>query len=288
MLSKFAKEHVVVALSGDGGDEIFYGYNRYLFAQKYFRIIQKMPNWSNELVSDIIKKVADFTAEQGKVEGDTLLKIHKICSILNSKDKTSYYFNLMKEEIPKKLLNAEMNNTQNYIDDNDNEFYHNNNLSIVEIMSFLDRDFYLPGDILTKVDRSSMVYSLETRAPFLDKRIIEFSNSIDYSEKIFRTETKHILRKTLNKYVPKELFDRPKQGFGAPVGYWMRRDLRDSVEDAFSEKNLKKHSFFNVSELRLMWGEFLKGNNRYTHLIWRIFVFQNWYNVKIKNNVLVQ
>lgn len=285
LLSKFAKESVVVALSGDGGDEVFYGYNRYLFAHKYYNNIQKFPKWSRSIGSKLSKNIFDYAAVKGLISSDKLLKAHKISQILNSSDNVGYYFELMKEDFPSELLISDQISMLNFLSEEDFQKLDSIDFNHVDIMAFLDKEFYLPGDILTKVDRSSMAYSLETRAPFLDVRVLEFANGLDYNEKIFNSQTKYILRKLLSKYLPLEMFERPKQGFGAPISVWMRNDLKNLIDQSFTKTSIVKQGIFDFTLINTMWQEFLNGNNLYTHLLWRVFVFQNWYHAKIKKEI---
>jgi asparagine synthase (glutamine-hydrolysing) len=141
---------------------------------------------------------------------------------------------------------------------------------------FSDLVTYLPDDILTKVDRASMAVSLEARVPILDYRVVEFSKKLPLDFKIRNGESKWILRNILYKYVPKELFERPKSGFGIPVGNWLRDDLRDWAEDLLNESEIKKEGILNPALIREIWKEHLADKGDWQYLLWDVLMFQAW------------
>ena len=148
--------------------------------------------------------------------------------------------------------------------------------SFQERMMFLDSMTYLPDDILVKVDRASMGVSLETRAPFLDHRVVELAARIPIEQKINNGKGKQILRKILYQYVPRELIERPKQGFGIPLGDWLRGPLKDWAEDMLNQDKLENEGFFSPSIVRKTWREHLKGKRNWEHKIWNLLMFQSW------------
>ena len=147
-----------------------------------------------------------------------------------------------------------------------------------EEMMYLDTITYLPDDILTKVDRASMAVSLESRAPFLDHELVELSWQLDSKLKINKGISKEILREILYRYVPAELLDRPKQGFGIPIDEWLRGPLRDWADTLLNSNNLKNDAYFDHALIRNRWEDHLKGNFNWGHSLWSILMFQSWLN----------
>jgi asparagine synthase (glutamine-hydrolysing) len=153
---------------------------------------------------------------------------------------------------------------------------HLKNLNSQEQMMVLDFISYLPDDILVKVDRAAMATSLETRTPFLDHKLIEYVWKIPHSYKLRKGQGKWILRKILNKYVPKSLTQRPKMGFGVPIESWLRDPLRDWAENLLDEKRLKQEGYFNIKAIRNKWDQHLSGKMNWSYHIWDILMFQSW------------
>ena len=281
LVSLIARKHVTVVLSGDAGDELFGGYVRHLQAPKVWKIISLIPKKLRPVLSyllllisaDLLNKIGNLFPKKFRVNflGD---KLHRFADRLSRlKDEDDLYYSLVSEwEDPSKVvLNSK--EPENFLKMKSNW---PQGLSYEERMMYLDMSTYLPDDILVKVDRASMATSLETRVPFLDHRIVELSQRIPLNQKISGGEGKKILRKILYKYVPRELIERPKQGFGIPLGEWLRGPLKDWAEELLSEERLKEEGFFDVNLVQSRWKEHLSKKRNWEHSLWSVLMFQAW------------
>ena len=264
IISSLARGKVTVALSGDGGDELFGGYTRY----QSFKKLESIPN--------IFKLIL---GKGLKVAGHNNFRFQKAGSVLAWGNPANAYSSLSNAWYPN-----ELNNIINFdlYDYNPSAQYFDNDKSIEEKLMFADMHLYMVDDILTKVDRASMSVSLESRVPLIDHRIVEFALRLPLKYKIKNGETKYILRKILSKYVPEKLFNRKKSGFGIPVKEWLKDELYEWMNDTLSQNNLSKHHFFNYDIVKSMIED--HKNNKYDHhlKLWTLLMFQEWYEKYIK------
>lgn len=284
LLSKITSNSVSVALSGDGGDELFCGYNRYIYAYKYWSIISKLPKFLRKKLIYIFQKSPYFLKKiilsNLSNNNETLdNKIKKITNKLMSiEDNYSYYDSMTSEWTNEDSLMSDFKTDNFHI----KNFFKDTSLSLINSMMYLDFNNYLTDDILCKVDRSSMNYSLEVRAPFLDPDIINLSFDLPLKYKIKNGETKYLLKDILSKYIPDSLFQRPKKGFAIPIADFMRNDLKNWTSDMLSSSINKKHNFFNQQVIDKALDQHMYGGINNEHKLWSLIQFNSWYDKNIK------
>lgn len=276
LVSQLARQHVTVSLSGDAGDELFCGYNRYQMTAGLWGKLSRVPRPLRQLAAGLITSVPPAAWDKlGAVlplsrVGD---KLHKGAAVLGSRSVADLYRGLVSHwaepasivlgaKEPASVLNGAELSLQG--------------LNDVERMMALDMLSYLPDDILAKVDRAAMGVSLETRVPFLDHRVVEFAWSLPLSYKLRDGVTKWPLRQVLYRYVPRELIERPKMGFGVPIDHWLRGPLRHWAEALLSESRLRQEGFFDPAPIRRKWTEHLSGQRNWQYLLWDVLMFQAW------------
>lgn len=275
LVSQLARRHVTVALSGDAGDEVFCGYNRYKIAQKYWSKLVLLPEKLRQIVGLGILGIKPSTWDNlSSFSNQSRLgeKMHKFAQVITSKNIESLYLDICSEwHDPESLvLGAKV-----LIDPRFSSFS-SEEMSNAEYMMACDFISYLPGDILVKVDRASMANSLETRAPFLDHRLVELAWELPIEFKFRNGHTKAPLREILTRYIPKNLIDRPKMGFSIPIGEWLRGELRDWAEEFLSRERLSREGYFNPDPIRSIWLEHLSGRYNHEKKLWNILMFQSW------------
>lgn len=276
LVSKMTRDHVTVALSGDGGDELFSGYTRYFTAHKYANSLYSLPKSVRGLGANLIHCLPPRTwdkifsvvprSKRPTLPGDKLYKVAKVMT----GDKDDFYRRLISHwETPEEIvLNAKEpkglvwdSSVQTRVPD------------FIDRMQYLDLRTYLPDDILTKVDRASMAVALEARVPLLDHRVIEFAWNTPQTMKIKNGQGKWLLRQVLYRHVPKDLIERPKMGFGVPIDQWLRGPLKDWAGDLLFQNN----GLLNQQAIEEKWKEHQSGERNWQYHLWDILMLNSWH-----------
>lgn len=261
LVSQLAKSQVTAVLSGDGGDELFGGYDRYSWGANAWRILNQIPPQVKDLLAQ--KQYKSFPSGY-------LGKIREFCSLRAPAELHDRLITHWKQS-------SELVIGSSLVDTIFSDRCLSNSLpNTVQLMTYLDVMTYLPDDILVKVDRASMGASLEARSPLLDPSLIEFAWRLPPDSKITKRQTKWWLRQVLSKYLPTELFDRPKKGFGIPIGEWLRSPLKDWGEYLLDENRMRQQGFLNPEPIRQKWLEHLSGKKNWEFYLWDVLIFQAW------------
>jgi asparagine synthase (glutamine-hydrolysing) len=272
LLCKFARGDVTVALSGDGGDEMLGGYNRHIEAPRLWNKIGRFPPKLRAMAGKAISSVGVQTWDKilpMRPQAGTAM--HKMAALMPLEDERAVYERLIRHwDEPPVKGGGTAPDLPIYQQDT-------KGLSFAEQMMLWDTTGYLPNDILVKVDRASMATSLEVRAPLLDPRIFQFAWSLEMQQKIRGGSGKWLLKELLKKYVPADLFERPKQGFAMPVGQWLRGELRDWAEDLLSEERLNATGVLDPAPIRACWEAHLRGAGHHATKLWTVLMFMAWY-----------
>ena len=285
LVCQLAVKDIKVVLSGDGGDELFAGYNRHRLAPRLWKRLRLVPMPLRPLLTGLVRPVSAMDAARmsritgGRIQGaEGQIQLYKLAGALRARTHDEFYELLQTNWITSPCVfqtsprSAEMRR----------EGWSGEGAFL---QSMLQRDFdrFLPDDVLVKLDRASMASSLEARAPLLDHRVVEFARAMAVGDggSLHLNETKWALRRVLDKYVPRHLWDRPKQGFHAPIEKWLRSGpLRDWMEDLLSNQSLANSGVFDYALIEKRLTSFLNGDDRHFFGLWNILMFQAWHREK--------
>jgi len=283
LVSRFARQQVTVSLSGDGGDELFGGYNRHFWAPSILNRMERVPFAMRRGIATGMRGISPNGWDRGFSAVDDLLperfrvrqpgeKIHKMARLLDAADDRQLYERLVRMwDDPVPVHGGESLDIVGR-----NLGLWNLNATFSERMMWQDSVTYLPDDILVKVDRAAMSTSLESRVPMLDHRIAEFALSLPLQMKIENGVGKQLLRRVLYRYVPRELMEKPKSGFGLPVHEWLRGPLWNWAEELLDERRLREEGYFDAKRVRAVWQQHLSGERNNQYLLWGVLMFQGW------------
>ena len=279
LVSKMTKQKVTVALSGDGGDEMFAGYNRYLHGAALHKWLRRLPSPARATARSAIRLVGQGTWDRlFQVVPKRLRppnagnKMYKLADALRDDGNAAYKQFLTQWPDPNALLTT--GREPAFLTEDPG--VHRLVPDFVERMQFIDAKTYMVDDILTKVDRASMAVALEARVPILDHRVVEFAWGLPHHMKIRDGKGKWLLRQVLRRYVPDRLIDRPKMGFGVPIEHWLRGPLRDWAEDLLSERSLEANGL-RPEPIRARWEAHASGRENHQYALWTTLMLQAWF-----------
>lgn len=284
MVSKLTRQHVTVALSGDGGDELFGGYNTFRFAPGLWRRIQRIPAPLRGLGASLLMRVppsgwdavlgrlrsASFSGSGRRLHGD---KVHKLSGLLSAPHEREFYRRLSSHWLQPEDLVAGSSEAATLMTDNEalkdvDSFEH--------YMMAASAGMYMPDDILVKVDRAAMSQSLEVRVPMLDHKVVELAWRMPLAWKIRQDKGKWPLRQLLFRHVPEALFERPKKGFSIPLAQWLRGPLKDWADSLLEPARLQREGYLNPGPVQRAWRQHLDGEQDHSSRLWCVLTFQAW------------
>lgn len=286
LIARLARKHVTVALGGDGGDELFGGYPRFFWAERFWNLFGFIPHSLRQEMSKFSAGISGSGAETWPLVGPLFKKAQTgrraqmFAGMIKAKGKVDFWRRMLShwadpEEVVSQGTEALSILTRPEETPPIADYF--------ELMMYFAQKAYLPDVILAKVDRASMASSLEVRAPFLDPRIVEFSWRLPKAMKCRAGKGKILLRKLLGRYLPESFIDRPKKGFDVPLGAWLRGPLRDWAESLLDSQRLAREGFLNPVLISRVWKDHLEGKREAQYLLWDVLMFQSWLEQNRKN-----
>jgi asparagine synthase (glutamine-hydrolysing) len=278
MVSKLARDHVTVVLSGDGGDELFAGYTRYVVDRKregFGRLPKPLRENVLRPLSQRLPHAAWGRNYLHNVSLDPISRYLDSVSVFSSLNRNALYSSDFKSKLGSvSYVSTLFHDLVNHVTTDES----------LDQLLYLDSKTYLPGDILTKVDRMSMAVSLEARAPLLDHKLIEFVTSVPAALKLAGCETKYLLKKAVKDLVPAEILNRPKQGFGVPIQEWINQQLRSRVRETLTEPRSRQRGYLNSHYVDVLLDEHERGRRDHSTGLWALFMLELWYRRFIDKN----
>lgn len=277
LVSRLARKQVTVALSADAGDEIFAGYNRYDYIARYGNKINAIPKPLRKMAAAAMENISSEKIPYFRNTQNFHSRYHKLKNLLNDPSPSELLKNLShvftNKEI-EELFNESISELSTAHSSTELNSGYSDPLSY---MMAIDYQTYMVDDILQKVDRATMSVSLEGREPFLDQNIIEWTAQLPSEYKYYNGQKKYILKQIVHKYLPKEIMERPKMGFGIPIEHWLSNELKILVQEHLSEKNLQEHGLFHTKEVQKIVTDFFNGRKENHLKVWYLLMFQIWY-----------
>jgi asparagine synthase (glutamine-hydrolysing) len=281
LVAQLASRYVKVCLSGDGGDELFGGYNRHVWGPRLQRVVKMLsPSFRRTIAQRIAQVLSRVGRERDNrsrwVSTIGFERLQKVVDALSSHEPEDVYFNLVRHwsgSTPLAQSRPKLGRPPTWCDLGDP----------LSTMMYSDAMWYLPDDVLVKLDRAAMATSLETRAPMLDKDVVELAYSLPTRRHIGMLHGKRLLRSMLYRHLPKTLVDRPKAGFHVPIAEWLRGPLRDWVEDLISKASLDLHGLLKYGTVQQCWREHLNGQRDWSSAIWDVVTFQSWWTTTFRS-----